>query len=298
MVVFFAIACFAFPCRAQELQPRRWSHLPMETNFGGIGYVYTNAEISFDPVLLIEDTDLDLHSFSIKYIRTFKFLGKSARVDLLQAYQDATWTGLLDGVPATARRSGWSDLSIRFAANLIGAPPLRAAEYKEYRAGLDRETIVGVGLVIQLPTGSYLEDKLLNLGTNRVTFRPQLGAVHRRNKWAFETTISSWIFTDNDDFFDGNLLEQEPLFAIQQHLDYTVRPGLWAGAGVAYAQGAESTVDGIRKDNETQNLAWLFSMGFPINRQWGVKFAYLGKRTLTSVGADSDSFVTAVSVLW
>ena len=294
----FAIACFTLPSQAQDLQPRRWSHLPLATNFGGTGHAYTNGEIGFDPVLLIEDTDLDLHSFPIKYIRTFEFLGKSARVDLFQAYQDAKWSGLLDGVPTTVRRRGWSDLSIRFAANLIGAPPLKAAEFKEYRAGLDRETIVGVGLVVQVPTGQYLGEKLLNLGTNRYTFRPQIGAVHRREKWAFETTVSSWIFTDNDDFFGGKFLEQDPLFTIQQHCDYTFRPGLWVGAGVAYAQGARSTLDGIRKDNETQNIAWLFSVGVPINPQWGIKFAYLGNRTLTSVGADLDSFATALSVVW
>lgn len=298
LVMCMAIACFTRPCQAQELQPRRWSHLPLKTNFGGTGYAYTGGEIGFDPVLLVEDADLDLHSVPIKYIRTFEFFGKSARIDVFQAFQNATWSGLLDGVPTTARRRGWSDLSVRFAANLIGAPPLDAAEFKEYRSGLDRETIVGVGLVLQVPTGHYIEEKLLNLGTNRFTFRPQLGAVHRRGKWAMETTMSSWIFTDNDDFFDGKYLEQKPLFTVQQHVDYTFRPGLWTGAGVAFAQGAKSIVDGIRKDNETQNLAWLFSLGVPINPKWGVKFAYLGNRTLASVGADLDSFATAISVVW
>jgi hypothetical protein len=270
----------------------------METNFAGGGYAYTGADIGFDPVLLIANADLELDSFPMKYIRTFEFLGKSARVDLLQSYHNAEWSGLLDGVPTTVRRNGWSDLSIRFAANLIGAPPLRGAEFAEYRAAAHCETIIGAALVVQVPTGQYLEDKLLNLGTNRVTFRPQLGAVHKRGKLAFETTVSSWIFTDNDEFFKGKLLQTDPLYTIQQHVDYTFRPGLWVGAGIGYGLGAQSTVDGIRKDNQTQDLAWLFSLGIPINRNTGVKFAYLGGRTLTSVGADKDTFATAVSVLW
>lgn len=298
MVLCFAASCLALSCQAQELVPRRWSHLPMETNFAGGGYAYTGADIAFDPVLLIEDTDLQLHSFPLKYIRTFELLGKSARLDLLQSYHDARWSGLLDGVPTTVTRSGLSDLSLRFAVNLIGAPPLRGAEFKEYRATADCETIVGAALVVQAPTGQYFEDKLLNLGTNRVTFRPQLGALHNRGKWSAEATVSSWIFTDNEKFFNGNRLEVDPLYTIQGHTDYTFRPGLWIGAGVGYGKGAQSTVSGIRKDDQKQNLGWVFSLGVPINRQWGVKFAYVGNRTLASVGSDSDSFATALSVLW
>ena len=125
---------------------------------------------------------MDLNSLPLKYIRTFELAGKSARVDLLQAYQDAEWNGLVDGVPTRVTRSGWSDTVLRFAVNLVGAPPLKGAEYAEYRAAAESETIVGLGLELQIPTGQYFNDKLLNLGTNRVTFRPQLGVVHKQGK--------------------------------------------------------------------------------------------------------------------
>jgi hypothetical protein len=270
----------------------------MGMNFAGGGYAYTSGDIALDPVLLIEDAVFEMHDFPIKYIRTFELLGKSARVDLLQSYRDARWSGLLDGVPTTVARSGWADLSLRCAVNLFGAPPLRGAEFAEYRAATDRETIVGLGLVMQLPTGHYLEDKLLNLGSNRVTFRPQLGAVHRWGKWATELTASTWIYTDNDEFFDGNRLEQDPFYTLQAHLDYTFRPGLWVGTGIGYGLGQKSTLNGIRKDDQKQNLAWVLSLGVPIARDWGVKFTYIGRRTLTSVGSNADSLAAALSVQW
>ena len=96
----------------QELEPRRWSHLPINTNFGGIGYAYTNADIAFDPVLMVEDATLDLHTVALKYIRSFELLGKSARFDIAQAYQDARWEGLLGEAfqppsPARATRIPW-----------------------------------------------------------------------------------------------------------------------------------------------------------------------------------------------
>lgn len=298
LLVCLAMAGLALQGRAQQLEPRRWSHLPMGMNFAGGGYAYTSGGIAFDPVLLIEDAAMEIHTFPLKYIRTFELLGKSARIDWLQSYQDARWSGFLAGVPTSVARSGWSDMSLRFAVNLFGAPPLAGAEFAEYRAATDRETIVGLGLVMQLPTGHYLDDKLLNLGSHRFTFRPQLGIVHRWDKWSAELTASSWIYTDNDEFFDGNRLEQDPFYTLQGHVDYTFRPGLWVGAGVGYGLGAESTVNGIRKDDHKQNLAWILNFGVPIARQWSVKFSYIGTRTLTSVGANADTLAAALAAQW
>ena len=84
------LACsFATTAFAQELEPRRWSHLPIGANFGGGGYAHTSADVSFDPVLRLDDVQLGMESFPLKYIRSFEFLGKSARAEVWQAYQHA-----------------------------------------------------------------------------------------------------------------------------------------------------------------------------------------------------------------
>ena len=58
----------ASPCFADELEPRRWAHLPINTNFGGTAYAYTEADIDVDPLLKIEDAEMELHSWALKYI--------------------------------------------------------------------------------------------------------------------------------------------------------------------------------------------------------------------------------------
>ena len=58
VLVFSLSALF---CHGQELQPRRWSHLPMNVNFAGGGYVHTIGEVLFDPVLQIENVDMEMH---------------------------------------------------------------------------------------------------------------------------------------------------------------------------------------------------------------------------------------------
>ncbi len=95
----FLVLGLPFLCLAQELEPRRWGHLPIGTNFAGGGYIYTEADISFDPLLRIEDVKMEMHTWAIKYIRTFGLFQKSARIDFVQGFQEGRWTGLLDGVP-------------------------------------------------------------------------------------------------------------------------------------------------------------------------------------------------------
>ena len=131
----------AVPSLAQELEPRRWTHLPIDTNFAATGYAYTEADIAVDPVLRLEGARLDMHTWPAGYIRTFELIEKSARIDLVQTRQEGRWTGLLNGAPASADRQGWSDTIVRFGVNLIGAPPLAGKEYAAYRAATDVETL-------------------------------------------------------------------------------------------------------------------------------------------------------------
>ena len=143
-----------------------------------------------------------------------------------------------------------------------------------------------------------MDEKLINLGSNRFTIRPQLGVIHTRGKWGFELTGSAWIFTDNDDFFGGKKLEQDPFYTIQGHVVYHFRPTLWVSGGLAYGIGQESTIDGEGKDDRKQNLVFALSAGYSITRNFGIKVGYLGTRALADTGLDFDSFVVGATFVW
>lgn len=289
---------FALPCLAQDIEPRRWSHLPIGANFGGIGYGFSTGDITFNPVLRIEDGQFDLDTAAIQYIHSFELFGKSARFDLVQAYQSGTWEGRLNGAPASVDREGWADSTLRFAVNLIGAPPLSGKEFAAYNAATTCENIVGVGLLVRLPTGEYMEDKLINLGSNRYTFTPQFGWVHNQGKWSTELSGSVSFTTDNDEFFNGKSLEEGPYFVGQAHLSYTFRPGLWLTASTGYGLGGESSVNSVPADDPKGNFGWGLSLGIPINRAMGFKLAYIGTRTQEDTGADTDTFSLGLSMMW
>jgi hypothetical protein len=286
------------PCRAQDIEPRRWSHLPLGSNFGGVAYAYTEGDIFFNPVLRIQDGEFEMNTAAFKYIHAFEVLEKSARFDLVQMYQSGSWDGLVNGVPAAIERKGWADTALRFAVNLYGAPPLESEEFIEYRKAAHCETIVGAGLVVTLPTGEYFDDKLINLGANRYTFTPQFGVVHTRGKWSMELSSSVTFFTDNDEFFNGKKLEENPLLIGQGHLIYTFMPGLWLGASAGYGYGGESPIDQVSANDRKGNLGFGLSAGVSVNRYFGFKIAYIGIRTREDTGSDNDTFTIGCSLQW
>jgi len=290
--------CAIAPTYALDLSPRLWNHLPSDINLAGFVYADTEADIFADPTLRLENVEAKLDTWAGKYIRTFAVFDKSARLGVTQGYQEGEWKGLLNAIPTKTKRSGWTDTFVRLAVNLYGAPVLRGKEYATYRAAQDVETIIGAALVVRLPTGKYLEDKLINLGQNRFAFRPQLGFVHRRGKLAFEITGEIAFYTENDEFFEGNVLEQKARCFAHAHLVYTFRPGLWFSASLGYDKGGENEVNGVDKDDQTQNLGWAFALALPINRYVGINFTYIGTRTQESVGFDSDTLSGAIAIAW
>ena len=297
---FCTVLVFAYSCSvlALELEPRLWSHLPINKNFGGMGYIYTEADIFLDPATELEDVEMERQTIAAKYIRTFALFNKTARIDATQAYHEGKWKGLLAGEYASTERSGLSDSMVRFAINLYGSPALEGKEFQSFRTENDSKTVIGIGLVARLPTGQYYKDKLINLGANRYAFRPQLGVQHIQGKWSAELTGEVAFYTKNDEFFGDTELEQDPLYITHAHVIYTHRPGFWLGASLGYDYGGENTIDGEEKDNHKQDIGWAISAAYPINRASGIKLAYINTRTQENTGFDSDSLVVSASYLW
>ena len=281
---------------AQDIEPRRWTPLPVGLNVVGVGVIYNQADIAFDPALKLEAVTAEIKSAVVSYLHAFDLLGTSARVDLRLPYSDARWEGLLDGQAASTERSGLGDPRVRLSVNFLGAPALSGKDYQAWRASQQVSTVAGAALAVTLPLGEYKRERLLNLGGNRFVFRPQLGVVHSRGRWSYELTGSVFLYTDNDEFTATATREQDPLFALQGHIVYAVPKAWWWSLGAAYDWGGKSTIDGVDKDDRRADVLFGLSAGVPIDRHNSVKIAYIGSRTRKDIGSDSDRVVVAWSV--
>lgn len=283
------------PALAQDLEPRRWTPLPVGLNVIGAGYVRTEGDLFLDPVLKIEDAEVDGHTVVLSYVRSFVISKKLARFDVLLPWQNIRWTGLLDGVPATASRVGLADPWVRLSVILAGAPKSGSKQNQPAMSN----TIIGAAIAVGIPFGKYLDDKLLNLGQSRVVIRPQIGVLHTRGQWSYELTGSVFFYGDNDDFFGGSKLEQDPLHAMQAHLIRVFdKRGYWMALSAGYGWGGQVTVDGIAQDNSRRLFLSALAFGVPAGKNQGVKFAYIRNRTNISTDADTDSLAIAWSMLF
>lgn len=296
--VLLFLALTGIEVYAQDLEPRRWSHLPVDLNVIGLGGGWTNGDIFFDPVLLIEDATYDVYVAGAGYVRSFEFLGKSARFDFTVPYGAGRWEGLLDGEYASVRRRGFLDPYMRFSINLLGAPPLKGKEYVQYRREHPVTTTVGAALGVRLPLGDYNEKWLINLGDNRFVVRPQLGVLHQHNQWQFELTGSVLLYGDNDEFFGDSRRKQDPLLFTQAHVIYAFKPRWWISFSAGYAYGGENEIGGVKKDDAYRKRYMALSLGLPISASQSLKFTYLTSDTHTDRGFNTDAVLLGWSINW
>jgi hypothetical protein len=202
----------AVPAAAQDLEVRRWSHLPVGVNTLAVGYAGQDTRIYFNPIVGITDGTADLNAWVARYSHTFDWSGKTARIDVMLPYVSGTWQGLVDGVPGQRTIRDRGDPWIRLGLNFYGAPANSGNAYRNYIAEHPIRTTIGASLAVSPPLGDYDPTELINVGTNRYAVRPQLGMLHVRRAWSFELTGSVFIFQDNTDFVDAITLSQEPVW--------------------------------------------------------------------------------------
>jgi len=283
---------------AQDMEPRRWSHLPSGLNVAGLGLGAIDGDIFFDPVLRIEDATFELYTVGSSFVRTFEWLGKSSRIDFRLPYAYGRWEGQLNGEDVSVRRHGLLDPSIRLSVNLYGAPPLKDQAYLQYRAEHPVTTTLGAAISVTVPLGEYYADRLINLGGNRYVVRPQLGVLHQRGPWQFELTTSLSLFEDNNEFFADTGLEQDPLWFVQLHAIRSLARGMWGSVSTGFSYGGEAFIDGVPKDNDERTRYFALSFGMPLNPQQSVKITYVNADTNVLLGTSSDSLLLSWSMAW
>lgn len=281
------LCALAGPAAAPDLEPRRWTTLPPGLSVIGAGYAATQGDVFFDPVLLVEDAEVDGHTLAMSYVRSFTVAQKTARIDVTVPWQNLEWTGLLDGEPASVSRIGLADPWVRMSIILLD---------RRSEGPTNSQTVVGAAVALGLPLGEYLESKLLNVGGNRFIVRPQMGIVHTRGKWSFEFTGSAFLYDDNDEFLVNSKLEQDPLYEVQGHLvRFFDKPGWWAALSTGYAWNGETRVDGVHSDDARRLFLSALSVGLPIGSKQSLKLSYVRIRTRTDTGSHTDSLAVAWS---
>jgi hypothetical protein len=251
--------------------------------------LYSQGKIAFDPQLSIADAQFHTHTEALAYVRSLDVGGKSAKFDVILPYSSFSAHALVDGQPRERGMSGFGDPRFRFSINLFGAPALSVKDFANYQQDL----IVGVSLQVSAPLGQYDNTKLLNLGNNRWSFRPELGISKAWGPWTVEVAPSVTFFTDNPDFFNGSTFAQAPIYLVQGHIIHNFVSGVWMSLDGTYFVGARTTVNGVRGDNEQANTRAGLTLALPVDRQNSIKL-----NASTGISTRTGSEFSAVGVAW
>lgn len=284
---------------AQELEPRAYSPSPVGTNFFAIVAGYTEGAILFDPTVPITDAHSDFTTIGLGYGRTIAVGQRQGLVLLSLPYAWGDAEGVVfAGTPREERKfrslSGFGDVRVKGSMNLLGP---RAASPEQFRTA-PRKTILGVSLTVQAPTGQYDETRLVNLGTNRWAFKPEIGVSIPAGRWYLDAYAGVVFFETNDEFFPSDAVrKQDPLTAIQAHASYTFRNRAWLAFDATWYGGGQATVDSGPPSDRENNTRFGGTVACPLTAGQSLKLAY-STGASTRTGTDFDSFAAAWQLRW
>jgi hypothetical protein len=263
---------------AQDLAPRAYIITPVHSNAVTLTYAYFSGDLLLDGALPIENATAKASVSVFSYAHSFRLLGHSASFAGSLPYGIGNFRGTVVGAETNAYRSGMLDSSYRVSINLKGGPAMDLEEFRKWQ----QKTLLGTSFKLVAPTGQYDPTKLINYGTNRWAFKPELGLSRRWGHWVVDTYGAVWFFTTNHDFFSRNQFspgtntqKQSPTFAFEGHLSYDVKPRLWASLDGNFWVGGQSSLNGVENRNTLQRNSRIGStVSLPVNRHQSFKFSY------------------------
>lgn len=275
------------------MEPRAYSPAPVGTQFVLIGYGHQSGDVLLDSSLPLRDVKVSLNLVTAGYGRTFDLAGRQANVAVLVPYIWGTASGTVFEDNISVRRSGGGDLRLRFSTLLKGGDAMKPKEFATRKPGL----IVGTSVSIIAPTGQYDPARLVNPGSNRWAFKPEVGVSKPRGRWTMELMGGTWLFTPNRDFFGGARREQKPLLSLQAHLIYTLRQRMWVSVNGTYFAGGQTEINGVLNNDRQRNARIGATFSYPLTQQHSIKLAW-AKGVTTRIGGDLNMFVAGWQYAW
>lgn len=293
VLVALVLQAGAPSAEAQDIEPRAYSNAPIGVNFLIAGYAYTRGGVAFDSQLPITNPDLNTSSAVLAYARVLDLWGMSGKFDAVVPYTWLSGTADYRGEAVSRNVNGLANSMFRLSINLYGAPALTMKEFADW----EQDLIIGASLRVTTPWSQYDDTKLINIGTNRWSYKPELGISKAIGPWTFEATAAVAFYTDNEDFFGGKTRRQDPLYSLQGHVIYGFRSGVWVSLDSTYFTGGRTTVDGVLNSDLQQNWRVGGTLSLPVDRQNSIKF-YASRGVSSRTANDFDLLGIAWQYRW
>ncbi len=270
LFVLFSNLIFVINSEAEEIEPRFYANLPKGFNALALAYIYSTGDIVSDASSPIKDLNISSNTPVLGYVRTFSLFNSLSRIQVSVPYTFLSGNAKLRGVDTSASRSGFTDTRIRFGINFSGSPALAPAEFMKYKQG----RIIGSSLVISVPVGQYYPKKLINLGSNRWGFKPEIGISNDFNRFFVEAYAGVWLYTKNSEYLKTNTLSQNPLLSFQFHVSYLFPNFMWVAINSNYSNGGQTSLNGKSNNDYQNNVRIGVTYSTPLSKNMSVKLQF------------------------
>jgi hypothetical protein len=265
-------------CRAQDLAPRAYVITPVHSNAITLASSFYSGSIQFDGAVPITGATAKTSTLILSVYHSVDFFGRSANVAAVLPYGVGHFRGQVIGAEAYSYRSGLLPVGFRFSLNIIGGPAMKSNEFMKWQ----QKTILGISFKVIPPTGQYDPAKLINYGTNRWAFKPELGYSRRWGNWILDAYGGAWFFTTNSLFFSHNQFNpgtttqaQAPTGSFEGHLSYDFKPRLWVSLDGDYWFGGTTSLNGVRNPGTVQKNSRVGLTGsIPLTGHQSLKLSY------------------------
>jgi hypothetical protein len=295
------IESFLWTALAQDLSPRAYVNSPLHSNAITLTYSYFNGSIDFNGILPITGAK-GVYSVPIfSFYHSFAVFGHSANVVIGVPYAIGSFSGTMGGELQNQYRSGLTDSIFRISVNLKGGPALAPREFIKWK----QKTLIGFSFKIVAPTGQYDPTKLINWGSNRWSFKPEIGFSRRWKNNLLDAYGGAWFYTENPDFWGRNAFfagtraqTRAPVASFEAHLSHDFKPMLWISLDGNFWWGGITSVNGVRNPLTQQRNSRLgATASFPLTKHQALKVSY-SNGTYTIFGGDYQNLSIAWQYSW
>jgi len=279
---------------AQDLAPRAYLITPKSANAVVISWAYNSGSVAFDPSVPITDAKGTFQTQVLSYYRAYGLFGRSSNIVVSLPYAVANFQGIAAGTYTEVYRSGMVDARVRFSINVRGGPAMGLQEFRKWR----EKTLVGLSVTGVIPTGQNDPARVINTGTNRAAVKPEIGVTHRWGRWVAEGAGGVWLFAANPNFFPANNRRtQRPMGAVESHMGYYVKPGLWVSLDGNFWAGGRSAINGVSKQDAQMASRLGSTLSVPVGRRQSLKFSY-SRGAYVSIGGNYQTLSAAWQYSW
>jgi hypothetical protein len=279
---------------AQFTDPHSYDNTPVGVNQVELGYAFVHGNASIDPSLAIAGASLNLNQLTVDYTRYF---GLARRVMWLDAAVPvAHLAGAVTGTSIAGSTAAAGDSSYALTMLLKSGPALTAAQFDDYMP----TTALGVSVTVTAPTGQYNGDRVLDLGADRWSFKPEVALsppFGPDQKWQLDAYVNTFFYTDNTSYHGREILRQEPLVGLEGHVSYSLNESLWVAVDTRFSSRGVTVVDGANQDNQQRNVIVGSEINLSITPRHSLLFE-IGKSWVHQNSPDVIGFAVKYDFNW